>query len=330
MAIYGFLLFKFSAHKGQGHKPVMLNSLDGQHFFHLIDTDLRKLKEDGTLAGKPQSQQPDLDSDATEGEQKADHSEAVLKVESISTMGHVVRFTVRYGREGAYDIALSAVGDPDIDLTSRAPSRLYRGAFIVPPNGTRGFVAIETISRVRPLTSLLKWLRFKSPVPWRIKVDPTIDSQEFERALEESSNVYLEFEKRQPSEDNAPAREKKLRVHAPITTTPRRDAVKTLVKGWYTKPQEQQVNIGHEMTELAAIVDTKLSQVDFDDGRVVIEDNDGVKRSYYPTLRHDLFMYYTGHERIHDDDFYDQVNLATSKLFTVEDIDMPPSWQTTR
>jgi hypothetical protein len=210
MAIYGFLLFKFSAHKGQGHKPVMLNSLDGQHFFHLIDTDLRKLKEDGTLAGKPQSQQPDLDSDVTEGEQKADHSEAVLKVESISTMGHVVRFTVRYGREGAYDIALSAVGDPDIDLTSRAPSRLYRGAFIVPPNGTRGFVAIETISRVRPLTSLLKWLRFKSPVPWRIKVDPTIDSQEFERALEESSNVYLEFEKRQPSEDNTPAREKKL------------------------------------------------------------------------------------------------------------------------
>jgi hypothetical protein len=70
MATHGFLLFKYSVHKGQTHKPVILDSLDKQHFFDLIDTDLRKLKVDGTLAGKPQSQQPDLDSDAVEGSKR--------------------------------------------------------------------------------------------------------------------------------------------------------------------------------------------------------------------------------------------------------------------
>lgn len=332
MPTHGLLLYSFTLHEGQKHRMTQLGDADGRPFLDVLADALNDLVVRGTLTGDgPRDEDPDqvpADDPAL-----SDKQARVIRVETSASRGHTVLCTVRAGREGSHDIAVSTSGDEDYDLTGRAPTRNHRVLFVVPSGGTTGLALVEVISGARPLSDLVRWLKNSTSKRWRLRLAPSMDEESFRNALDQTRNVYLELDKLMPSDDNAPVRNKKMRLYAPITTTPARDAVKTIVRSWLPGERSEDEGVPSPSVEagrLAVIADPGLSDVDFDDGRVVADDDGGITRSFKPRARFDLFQYYLGDERPTSEQFLDQACAIASRAFSAHDIELPTNWRSDR
>lgn len=332
MATHGLLLYSFTLHEGQKHRPTQLGNADGRPFMDVLVEAVDALVLTGTLTGgAPRDDEPDGAADDEKA--LADKQAKVLRVESSVDSGRTVLCTVRAGREGTHDIAVSTSGEADLNLKGRAPTRLHRVLFVVPPGGTIGLVLVEVVSGARPLSDLVRWLKHSTEKRWRLRLSPSMDEASFREALDRSRDIYLELDRLLPSDDNTPTKHKKLRLYAPLTTKPVRDAVKSIVTSWLPTERIEGQEVpdpAEEANKLAQIVDKGFSHVTFDDGRVVAEEEDGITRSFKPRAKFDLFQYYLGDERPSDAEFISRATAIAERSFQAHDIELHQTWRSER
>lgn len=257
----------------------------------------------------------------------------MLRVDSSVDAGRTILCTVRAGREGTHDIAVSTSGEADLNLRGLAPTRLHRVLFIVPLGGSTGLVLVEVISGARPLADLVRWLKQSTEKRWRLRLAPSMDEASFRNALDHSRNVYLELDRLLLSDDNTPTKNKKMRLYAPLTTKPVRDAVKSIVTSWLPAERidgQEAPDPAEEANKLAQIVDKGFSDVVFDDGRVVAEEESGITRSFKPRARYDLFQYYLGDQRLSDSEFVSRATAIAERAFQAHDIELHEAWRSER
>jgi len=159
-AAYGFRLFETTLRRGDGRKEVpFLVEEDGQVSWRLTEHLMAALSEklNQKQLGLPHS--AGLTEDDVDPEE-ATRTEARFSLLDLQQRGEHLVFTVRYGRPGGHDLAMSDPSldeDEDVDISRHAPSRVYRAVLVVPESGTSAVLAVGVIGRACPVRPVVRW-----------------------------------------------------------------------------------------------------------------------------------------------------------------------------
>lgn len=155
MATYGYRLFGFQVFRGSKRTPVNLKDCGGDPYAEIAERLLKSLSI-GTAIGDP----------TEPGQAKLEESGSVgqpaIRVEEVRVVDNTIRATVWAGKIGSHGKAIGDDAESDSDISDKAASNLHRVVLAFPDDGDTGIMAVETIGRACPVSSLTGWMKKKS------------------------------------------------------------------------------------------------------------------------------------------------------------------------
>ncbi|WP_447038278.1 hypothetical protein [Streptomyces sp. DSM 118878] len=302
MTSFGYRLFTFSVFRGNKRSPVNLKDCEGEHYKDIAVRLLKSLSV--PVVGDP-PQKPDESLVAETGEIRG---KPALRVEDIDVVDNTIRAKMWVGRIGSHEKAMSHDGTGDFDISDRAAINGFRVIFAFPEDGTQGILAVESISRTCPVSSLVKWLRYKSQEEshnkssgsdatvlwWKPKVQGLADEARLAEMIEAGLAQRLVLVKKTVTTSRT-REEREFEIRAPLTNQGKITRVARLVKGWAFQAKEaDEANVttnAQAARQLAAIVSPEIEDLDLDDGWVELNDPDDQTRRVNPSTFTDVFTY---------------------------------------
>ncbi|MEU6393310.1 hypothetical protein [Streptomyces sp. NPDC046939] len=302
MTSFGYRLFTFSVFRGNKRTPVNLKDCEGEHY---KDVAVRLLKSLSVpVVGDPPVK-PDEPLATETGEVRG---KPALRVEDIEVVDNTIRAKIWVGRIGSHEKAMSHDGTGDFDIKDRAAINGFRVIFAFPEDGTQGILAVESISRSCPVSSLLKWLRFKSQEEsykknlgsdttslwWKPKVHGLADEARLAEMIEAGAAQRLVLVKKAVTSSRVRG-EREFEIRAPLVNQGKIKRVASLVKGWADQAKDaDEANAttnAQAARQLAAIVSPEIEDLDLDDGWVELTDPDDQVKRVNPSTFTDVFTY---------------------------------------
>lgn len=163
---YGFRLYEVKFVRGVGKaraEELSKLGVDGKlHAAKQIERMFDVLRPHGVLRGSPKNRLgEDEDYDPLEYYRTAevDRRAPGIRFEDCTLRGVTrVRFSVKYGRVGAFEDLYGDTADQDQNIVDQVAGNGFRGVFYFPVSGTHGVLALEVIDRAHPFSSLDVWL----------------------------------------------------------------------------------------------------------------------------------------------------------------------------
>lgn len=305
MTTYGFRLFTFEVFRGARQTPVSLQDCGGESYGEIAQRILKDLSA-GTAFGDP------TDQGQTRIEEAGPNGFPALRVEHVSVVDNTVRAKVWAGKVGSHEKAIGDDADSDTDIADKAASNVFHVIFAFPDNGTTGILAVETIGRSCPVSSLTGWMKRKSREEatqgtsegswWRIKTKPIADEERLAEMIREGQAQKLVLIRNSVT----PGRTREVRdveITASLAVTGRMDEALKVVRGWYrdtrkaTDESQPGVSTAQGVRQLAAIVGPEVENMDLDDGWVAIQDPDGQIKRVRPNQMTEVFTYRLSEDR---------------------------------
>lgn len=319
MAYYGFRLFEIELRELNGRKPVPFEDCAGEHYSVIAHRILKR--SIGKTVVEDRKADPDAIDDGLEGDPFA--GRRGVRVMKVKRHGHTIWADILVGRFGEQEIAQGAPGvTEDSEIKGRAPSDIYRFGFYFPDDGTRGVVAVEDISRKCPIDLVRNLLRDESkkdaeakankkPKPgeeekvpkwWKLIITPMIDQEQVERMIERGKSQRVELKKH--SIGAGRGRDAlEYEFSAPGLTDTQRNELAGLIADWgraqirrRRAPAAERAKMdvpsnSEGARALAAIFGQQVEALDFDDGYVVVVDDEGKSKNISPTQLNEVFTY---------------------------------------
>jgi hypothetical protein len=305
---YGFRLYEVKLVGGSGKsKPIEFDKcgLDRtQHVSTWLRRVFTKLEGYQSLSKMPQ-QRPAVDDplpDIRDHEQPGTHADPVVDFhDHTKTPATRIRFEFSYGRVGRVPFALGPTPDDYIDLQNRATGHRYRGILYLPPDGTVGLLALETIpSSAHPIESLNAWLARAAvevaaedaatvaalaeadrdglePAPFKLNFKQLVNLERLSKMIKETSDVELVLRRTIIGAGGKKTAEK-VRMVSKIETVAERNKAVAVARKLYEKTVgESQDLVG--MAELESLAPGDVAGLEFNDGYIKVDDgNNGVKK----------------------------------------------------
>lgn len=227
----------------------------------------------------------------------------VFQVEEVTRRGQNALFVnLRYGRHKDEDLGLPATErvTGEVDLTEIAPTRAYRVGIFAPSSGNTGMMVVESISGACPSRYFIKWFRRwmldastdkdgKVAEEWyKLAAYPTTDPELLKNYVRQASADKVVLVQRASGASRRRSDER-FRIEAAVFGN-HRDAVMELVTQAITSETGEEESDSQYADELADVLGTDLSELELDDGWVVIETASG-KQSISPTRVPEIFVY---------------------------------------
>jgi len=245
----------------------------------------------------------DEDEDETP-EADPDRRLPTVRIEDFVVVGDRIDITVRYGRQGDHDTAVSTSGAPDIPLKDRAATKRYKVIVFFPAAGEKAVMIAEIHGRGHQAETLLKLVSVdaaerasKSPIPdrrvlWRRWMPrPITDDARLEDLLREGDAVELTlFRKSQAASGRKSTGDLTLKQNGlPVT---QRAKLVDIVRSWAAHEASDKTR-AEAAKALSLLVGTSVGALGFNDGEVQFMEN-GRPQVISPTNLARLFIYPTG------------------------------------
>ncbi|MGH4008030.1 MAG: hypothetical protein ACRDTH_07705 [Pseudonocardiaceae bacterium] len=338
MSTFGYRLFTVELRKGFGRKPMNFSECDGSHYIDLVPKLLARLA--GTRIGRPvmrsSSTSPSqaMIDEPDSAEAEGISGESAFRVEDPLRNEWAITGSIQAGNFGDHEIALGVPGETeDADLLNRAPVRRFRFVFVLPENGVRGVLAIETIGRSCPVELFIKWLSKASQDEaidnkgaegdtiatalcwWKIVADQMGDEEHLNELIRSGNFGKVELVKHDVTPDRKRTKEY-LRLTAPSIEGGLVSEVASVVRGWWERTRQkaepdqsaEPITDAEGAQQLAALVIKGVQGLDFDDGWVVLEEDSGRTNRISPSRMSEVFIYpLSVDDRVSDVEFYRRV-----------------------
>jgi hypothetical protein len=346
MSTFGYRLFTVELRKGFGRKPVNFAECSGSHYIDLVSKLLARLA--GAKIGRPvmrnSSSSPGLAviDEPDSAEPEGISGESAFRVEDPLRNERAITGSIQAGNFGDHEIALGVPGETeDADLLNRAPVRRFRFVLVLPENGVRGVLAIETIGRSCPVGLFIKWLSKASqdeaidnkgvegdtstaePCWWKMVADQMGDEEHLNELIRSGNFGKVELVKLDVTPDRKRTKEH-LRLTAPSIEGGLVSEVASVVKGWWERThqraepdqgQPEPITDAEGAQQLAALVIKGVQGLDFDDGWVVLEEDSGRTNRISPSRMSEVFIYpLSVDDRVSDVEFYRRVRSRALRI----------------
>lgn len=294
MAQYGFRLFLLRLHEGFKPAAVDVSQAGDKRDTHYAEVlrDLVKPQLNVVLDGRPIL----IDTDDGHDLKLSPGAELSCRWERAKRSGTHASFSLRYGRQGDFDLALNAA--EEAKLEDKATTRLYRVELFLPPAGDLGVLAVETVGRTHPTEMFTRWSGLLSrrasrskakggvlPPWWRIKLDPYPDPAQLDQLIANGSKVRLQVTKYLPTASGA-GRSKQLVLVEHVHSQSLLKKATDKVKEWTSHPDADGVS------DVASLMTPgTVGGMGFTDGEVVIEDESGREKRLSPGKMDEIFVY---------------------------------------
>ncbi|MFF2031084.1 hypothetical protein [Arthrobacter sp. NPDC058192] len=259
---------------------------------------------------------------------------SVIRFEESIRLNSAALLRVQYGVIGDHEKGVDPEGRlKDADLKKLATTRSYRILIIAPETGTKGFLAVEVISRSHAAKQFPRRL-FQAAVGHRYKIKPLgpiADSGAVKKLVEDGSVKEVQlFKKFIPSDSQTPLAED---VVLTFKIGHKKSQVRRIlqrVSSWLPKDAEDatrdaDIDPSAEAHSLASILWSELEGASFDDVKVKVI-NAKQKRTLQPLDFKEGFIYDLGEGPVSDDEFCTRVNDAARLLFSNYQMDMEADW----
>ncbi|MCX4963625.1 hypothetical protein OHA98_02095 [Streptomyces sp. NBC_00654] len=304
MTSYGYRLFTLSVFRGSKRTPINFKDCEGEHYKETVARLLKSLEV--PVVGDPPSSLEEAAASAPDDFR----GKPALRIEGVELVDNTVRATVWVGKIGSHAKAMSRdVSVADFDISDKAAINGFRVVFAFPEDGTKGILAVESISRSCPVAPLVKWLRYRSleedhkknqgagvvALGWRSKVEGLTDEARLSEMIEAGLAQGLVLVKQSITPGRTRA-EKEFEIRAPLVNDGKVKQVAALVRGWAAQAKDGDGS--HAATtnaqaarQLAAIVSSEIKDLDLNDGWVELADPDDQVRRINPSTMTDVFTY---------------------------------------
>ena len=304
-----------------------------------------------TVVGKPiirGSSGAADDANSEQREPEGVYGESAFRIENTARNGWAITGSLYSGLFGEHEFALGLPGEAeDTDLENRAPVRKFRFVFVFPEEGEKGVLAIETIGRSCPADLLTTWLTKKSqieatqrqeeqdrsdPAPnwWKLVADQMADEEHLNRMIDAGRFQRIDLVKHDILPDRRRNKEI-LRLTAPNIEGSLATSVAGVVRDWWgrTRGLERRQDVvttdDHEgAQQLAAIIGNGVEGLDFDDGWVVLAEEDGGRpKRISPSRMSEVFIYpLSDRARFDDAAFFRAIRTRASHIAPTVPIDV--------
>jgi len=274
----GFRLAELTLHEGRRHepKPFVSNGLNYAAVLetavtgHLLIHKLTGSRVTGALA--PITVADIVDDEGVGTDDGEDAGPAVVfEVQKLHRSGRMIAITYRSGAVGAFSSAVSTVQDEvDVDVSGRAVINEQRAWFLLPPAGTIGLLIAESAGRSAGEYTLCRWLNEAVRVEagddpaWRLRAARVSDPEHVRDLLEEESLQEIVLSRREETDDRSTQSEP-FTIRAPLRTQYSRRQAAERLQGWLARRTDP-LSVQEGARQLAAIIDARFRDVDFDDG----------------------------------------------------------------
>lgn len=347
MATYGYRLFTVELRKGFGRKAVDFADCGGSHYIDFVPKFLARLAE--TKVGRPVLRsssvtpgQASIDEpEATESE--GVYGESAFRVEDPLRNDWAITGSIQAGNFGDHEIALGVPGETeDADLLNRAPVRRFRFVLVLPEKGTTGVLAVEAIGRSCPVDLFIRWISKASqdealdnrgeedgssePCWWKMTANQMGDEEHLNEMIRSGKFGKVELVKLDVAADRKRNKEY-LRLTAPSIEGGLVSEVAGVVKGWWERTRQREIESLDQVSKPATVTDAEGAQqlaaliikgvegLDFDDGWVVLEEQNGRSNRISPSRMSEVFIYpLSVDDRVSDVEFYRRVRLRAVRI----------------
>ncbi|MFJ9525475.1 hypothetical protein [Streptomyces cyaneofuscatus] len=299
MATYGYRLFGFQVFRGNRRTPVDLSACGDESYAEIAERLLKALSVD-TAIGDP------TDQGQARLEESGSIGQPAMRVEEVRVVDNTIRATVWAGKFGSHEKAIGDAADGDSDISDKAASNLHRVVIAFPDAGDTGIMAVETIGRSCPISSLTGWMKKKSREEgtegtneglwWRIAVQAMADEERLAEMIREGQAQKLVLVKNSVTAGRT-RDVRDVEITASLAVTGRMDQTLQVVRDWYRRNREvgreeaEATTTARGVRQLAAIVGPEIESMDLDDGWVEIQDPDGQVKRVRPNQMTEVFTY---------------------------------------
>jgi hypothetical protein len=323
----GFRLWEFSVHLGMT-RPALDFTLPGKPPEHL-STHLQSLTH-GMLLGQQMHVPPHLRHffrDPADIAAEADSRDSLFEVRDLAVTGRRLRITYRTGGFGNYEAAVPRGRGREVDVRRHALTNDQRVLFLFPEEGRKGLMIAESVRGTSGEETLLRWLHAASmfardPDPhWRIRARRVADPEHLANLIKADALDAIVLHRRDQRGTRATTTEP-FTVRAPIKTAyVRRMAARTLV-GW--RERDAPLSAQQGARELAAILDSELADIPFEDGYVRASADGDAGQQLRPDFKREMFTYLLPGGRLDDDEVVAEARAVANRIAGLSDL--PITW----
>ncbi len=300
----GFRLHELRLYQGQRQTAMPFEADDRNYIDHLeeiVKSHLLNVR----LDAKPRPdffahrEGPDAGVEV-EDDGEAEDPTSIFEIHELRREGRGrLWLTYRSGSIGAYRWAVPRGTDIPVDVSQHAVTNEQRACFLAPSApGTVGLLIAESAGRATGEHALRAWLHAASKATmgqdphWRLKYTPVADPAHVRELVNEDDVQEVVLMRREETpERNTQA--DPFTIRAPLITQRSRSAAVQRVLGWFER-RDDPLTPRQGARELAAIIDRRFENVDFDDGYVKVKGSYDAGQQLRPDLAKDIFTYRLG------------------------------------
>lgn len=299
----GFRLAELTLHEARRHDPKPFVT-DGFNFSAVLEKAAadrllhRKLTTPPSVGALGPASTGSFSDDPGVGVDDDAGPAVVFEIQELTRSGRRLSITYRSGAVGAFSSAVSTVEEEtDVDVSDRAVINEQRAWLLLPPAGTGGLLVAESAGRSAGEHTLRRWLNEACRVTagdgtaWRLLATPVSDPKHVEELLNEESMQEIVLSRREETADRS-TRSEPFTLRAPLKTQYTRRQAADRLQGWLER-RTNPLSVQEGARELAAIVDERFRDVEFDDGYVKAKGDDSGQQ-LRPDLARDIFTYSLG------------------------------------
>lgn len=322
MTTYGFRLFEASIYSRTSRKHRFdFVTKDGWTYIDHLCTIL-KSHEGEVLRGMPHDSSKFEDSDDLETNDDYRKLPLFRLVSFRKVSDFTILMEIESGRRSGHSNAMADPSDlesEDLDIANHYPARTFRALLMTPPAGTKGILAVESISRACPSGSITKWISYWSESYssthadpsesttmagswWSLRVRNLADEETQNRYIQQGVINEIRVAKHAVSNDRKrPQLEYSLKSQ--LVSSDQRTTLGGVLRNWFSTNKDGNVtDDSRAAREVASIISKDFSEADFTDVEVSVTDPDTRQRkTMKPNDFADVFIYPVGEDVLPDD-----------------------------
>jgi hypothetical protein len=344
MANYGYRVFQIELRALNTRSSASFENCQGEHYSvhaaRILDRLLGQILVEDTPSRSDEEVGDDL-GDPLAGRR------AVRVIESIQE-GNTIWLKLHAGRYGDHAVGLGAPGEEDVPLIGRAPAFEFRAIMHLPSTGKVGLLVVEDINRSCPMEPLRKLLRNGSqalceeareraktsdpgkpqlaPMWWKLDVEPAVDVEAVDKLMTNGQTERIELRQYGlGGKGRGQRRQVRWTFTAPDLSYQEQAETRKLAATWgrdllrfrRADPVERKkIKVPSELDgarAIAAILGPQIEALNFDDGYVVVSDEEGRLKNISPTRLNEVFTYPLHRERQPSDVVFDDRSRGTAR-----------------
>ena len=324
----GFRLHELELFRGQTQTAVAFEREGFSYADHLeeaIGVHLLGVR----LVGKPRLDYFSHDLGPEADDEDEDAATSLFELHDLRRDGRRIWVTYRAGGVGAFRWAVPRSGGAPVDVQDHAVINEQRACFLLPPGeGTVGLLVAESAGRSASEHSLRAWVHAASKAVrgqephWRLRTRAVADPDHVRQLINEEAVQEVVLMRKEETADRSTTVEP-FTIRAPLKTAYSRRTTVQRLTGWANRDSNDPLSLREGARELAAIIDPRLAEVNFDDGYVKVKGDSDSGQQLRPDLARDVFTYRLGPGMRSEDSVLTEARGVADSILGLSDLELP-------